>query len=134
MPAKPPTNCKNCGARTNFGNAVAEREELGWCTACFSNYRGPNAGHLSEDPTWFDNHGTSVLPEPRGDGQCANCGKDPAVTRDRRFCHACLAILVKRLNPGSVSHGSLRSPDHKQAADTEPSPWSENATKALEGD
>jgi hypothetical protein len=35
--------CKNCGDPTHFGNAVAERERLGWCPACFKHYRPPNA-------------------------------------------------------------------------------------------
>jgi hypothetical protein len=127
--------CKNCGAVTHFGNAVAEREMLGWCTACFKKHHGPTLREPpkpAEEPTWFEVHGTSALPEPRPDGQCANCGKEPAVTRDRRFCKSCLWILVNRLNPGSVWHGSLRSTDHKQARDTEPSPWGENALRSLE--
>ena len=28
--------CKNCEQPTNFGNAVPEREKLGWCEACYS--------------------------------------------------------------------------------------------------
>ena len=42
---------------------------------------------------------TATLPEPRSDGLCAGCGRRRAVTRDRRYCRACLRAVVEDLTP-----------------------------------
>ena len=75
---------------------------------------------------------TEELPDPRADGKCAVCVKKDAVTTDRRFCQKCLTALVNRLNP--VPLGGWRPGGKRQAAETDPSPWGENAVRALEGD
>lgn len=74
------------------------------------------------------------LPEPRADGLCAQCKCRNAKTQDGRFCRPCLRGLVCRLSPGPVNHHRSRPAEAREAPEWEPSPWRENAVRALEGD
>jgi hypothetical protein len=107
---------------------------VGLCPDCFRAYKVIKAGVPDAIPTRFDTMGTSELPDPRKDGQCANCRRKPAVTKDGRFCQGCMAILVRRLHPGTVRLGSPRTADQRQAYGEDGGPWGENATKVLEGE
>lgn len=77
----------------------------------------------------FDN-----LPEPNQNGLCVDCLRKDAVTRDRRFCLTCLKRRVARDNPMvGCFKGRQRTSDHKQdTGDGSPSPWGENAVRAME--
>jgi len=72
------------------------------------------------------------LPDPRPDGLCADCQKKQAVTNDGRFCKPCLGVLIRSMTPIRYTVG--RSAGKQQAGDFEPSPWGENAVRAMEGD
>mgnify|MGYP001609119091 CR=1 FL=1 len=74
-----------------------------------------------------------ALPDPRSDGLCAECGRNPAITTDRRFCNKCLKALIAKISPGSTTHG-FRSDQEREDRSREPSPWQEDAIRRMEGD
>ena len=47
--------CKNCGSPTHFAsNAITERKDLGWCRACFEQFKRTFVDRATNERRWID--------------------------------------------------------------------------------
>lgn len=75
------------------------------------------------------------MPKKRSNRPCEDCGQ-PTIHDDDRFCKDCRKARVAQMQADnylrSVPRHAGRPSEKMQAPDMEPSPWGENAVRALE--